>query len=201
MNEREWNPAVPSDSNAMEKTLNEATVEAMIESIVTAIVSRVNALLAARANACYRLPASKLSTPLALSVIAAHQQIVVEQVGLGLLCDLAQMRCDNPAVRQLLTLIDLGEQVTLQLPAALCRHLPVRALARWPVNWQLDSGQALALCAALLLNYQQAMDFANAGFTQSMLLLAPGCVVTALAKETLAKHQVRWAYVENPLCN
>ncbi len=160
------------------------------------IVDRIVALLIERQQAVYHLSACALDKPLPLSIAARHQHIVIDDVGLDLVCELA--RCDGQSARalHLFALIQLGLDVHLSVATTLCLALPVKALQHLPFHWQSECGEALHLYAQSVLAYRDISQVEH-----GIAVVARGTIITLMAKETFIARHIPWVFAENRLCN
>ena len=145
----------------------------VLQRIVGEIVSR----LQRRAHSKATLSVAQLRDADCRSLFCQHASLRILLVDLPLLGRLTEAETDDPAARNIHDALAFGLRVQLTLHRQLLPVIPVKKLARLPVNFTDERGVPLILHAGSLLSYR---DVAPLG--QGRLVIHRKCLVTALAR-------------------
>ena len=152
----------------------------VLQRIVEEIVSR----LQRRAHSTATLSVAQLRDADCRSLFCQHASLRILLVDLPLLGQLTEAETDDPAARNIHDALAFGLRVQLTLHRQLLPVIPVKKLARLPVNFTDERGVPLILHAGSVLSYR---DVAHLG--QGRLVIHRKCIVTALAREAAqARH-------------
>ena len=144
----------------------------VLQRIVGEIVSR----LQRRAHSTATLSVAQLRDADCRS-LCQHASLRILLVDLPLLGQLTEAETVDPAARNIHDALAFGLRVQLTLHRQLLPVIPVKKLARLPVNFTDERGVPLILHAGSVLSYR---DVAPLG--QGRLVIHRKCLVTALAR-------------------
>ncbi|HDT5144551.1 TPA: microcompartment protein PduM [Klebsiella michiganensis] len=153
----------------------------VLQRIVEEIVSR----LQRRALSTATLSVAQLRDADCRSLFCQHASLRILLVDLPLLGRLTEAETDDPAARNIHDALVFGLRVQLTLHRQLLPVIPVKKLARLPVNFTDERGVPLILHAGSLLSYR---DVAPLG--QGRLVIHRKCLVTALARDAAQARNI-----------
>lgn len=153
----------------------------VLQRIVGEIVSR----LQRRAHSKATLSVAQLRDADCRSLFCQHASLRILLVDLPLLGRLTEAETDDPAARNIHDALAFGLRVQLTLHRQLLPVIPVKKLARLPVNFTDERGVPLILHAGSLLSYR---DVAPLG--QGRLVIHRKCLVTALARDAAQARNI-----------
>ena len=153
----------------------------VLQRIVETIVSR----LQRRAHSTATLSVAQLRDADSRSLFCQHASLRILLVDLPLLGQLTEAETDDPAARNIHDALAFGLRVQLTLHRQLLPVIPVKKLARLPVNFTDERGVPLILHAGSVLSYR---DVAPLG--QGRLVIHRKCLVTALARDAAQARNI-----------
>lgn len=153
----------------------------VLQRIVEVIVSR----LQRRAHSTATLSVAQLRDADCRSLFCQHASLRILLVDLPLLGQLTKAETDDPAARNIHDALAFGLCVQLTLHRQLLPVIPVKKLARLPVNFTDERGVPLILHAGSVLSYR---DVAPLG--QGRLVIHRKCLVTALARDAAQARNI-----------
>ncbi|HID8915157.1 TPA: microcompartment protein PduM [Klebsiella michiganensis] len=153
----------------------------VLQRIVGEIVSR----LQRRALSTATLSVAQLCDADCRSLFCQHASLRILLVDLPLLGRLTEAETDDPAARNIHDALAFGLRVQLTLHRQLLPVIPVKKLARLPVNFTDERGVPLILHAGSVLSYR---DVAPLG--QGRLVIHRKCLVTALARDAAQARNI-----------
>lgn len=153
----------------------------VLQRIVGEIVSR----LQRRALSTATLSVAQLRDADCRSLFCQHASLRILLVDLPLLGRLTEAETDDPAARNIHDALAFGLRVQLTLHRQLLPVIPVKKLARLPVNFTDERGVPLILHASSVLSYR---DVAPLG--QGRLVIHRKCLVTALARDAAQARNI-----------
>lgn len=161
---------------------------------VAAIVERIVAVLNNRQQAIYYTSLVELKSPVALSVLANHGNMVVDAVDASSIVALARCQTEQPEVKHLMEVVSFGVTVTLVIHPSLCTMLPVKALSNLPFLWQTKDKQQVVLWGRSVLAYADVCQLDN-----SIVVTRPNTIVTSMARDVMTKNNIVWSCSEDTL--
>lgn len=153
-----------------------------LQRIVEEIISR----LQRRAESTVTLSVAQLRDADCRDLFCQHASLRVLLVDLPLLNQLAEADIDDAAARNIHDALAFGLRVQLTLHSQLLPVIPVKKLARLPVNFTDERGVPLILHAGSVLSYR---DVAPLGRVR--LVIQRKCLVTALAHDAVQARNIQ----------
>ncbi|MEN0614774.1 microcompartment protein PduM [Klebsiella indica] len=154
----------------------------ILQRVIEEIVSR----LQRRARSTATLSVAQLRDADCRSLFCQHASLHILLVDLPLLGQLADDETDDPVARKIHDAMAFGIRVQITLHSQLLQAIPVKKLARLPVQFSDERGLPLILHAGSLLSYRDV-----ARLDKGRLLLRRQCIVTALARETANARNIQ----------
>ncbi|WP_142502558.1 microcompartment protein PduM [Klebsiella sp. 2680] len=154
----------------------------ILQRVIEEIVSR----LQRRARSTATLSVAQLRDADCRSLFCQHASLRILLVDLPLLGQLADDETDDPVARKIHDAMAFGIRVQITLHSQLLQAIPVKKLARLPVQFSDERGLPLILHAGSLLSYRDV-----ARLDKGRLLLRRQCIVTALARETANARNIQ----------
>lgn len=154
----------------------------ILQRVIEEIVSR----LQRRARSTATLSVAQLRDADCRSLFCQHASLRILLVDLPLLSQLADDETDDPVARKIHDAMAFGIRVQITLHSQLLQAIPVKKLARLPVQFSDERGLPLILHAGSLLSYRDV-----ARLDKGRLLLRRQCIVTALARETANARNIQ----------
>ncbi|ENM5738141.1 PduM family microcompartment protein [Vibrio mimicus] len=164
------------------------------DNVIATIAERIATLLSEREHAVYATTLAALTSPVDLSVLARHGNMVVESVDANSILALARCQTETPEVKHLLKVVSFGVAVTLVIHPSLCSMLPVKALSNLPFIWQTKDGQPVMLWSRSVLAYGDVCQLAD-----SVVVTRPNTIVTSMAKDIMTQNHIIWSCSEDTL--
>ncbi|WP_213134007.1 microcompartment protein PduM [Citrobacter sp. FP75] len=154
----------------------------LLQRIIGEVVSR----LRKRAESMLSLSVAQLRESDPRTLICQYSALCIEHVDLPLLEHIAQHEPSDVSAARIHEALACGVRVKISLQHRLLPAIPVRKLARLPLEFSDEQGQIIVLHPATLLSYADVAQL-QGGF----LVLRRRCVVTALAKEAVSMRNVQ----------
>ncbi|HHW4415554.1 MULTISPECIES: microcompartment protein PduM [Citrobacter freundii complex] len=154
----------------------------LLQRIIGEVVSR----LQKRADSSLSLSVAQLREADPRALVCQYSALIIEHADLPLLAHIAQHDSSDVSAITLHEALACGVRVKISLQHQLLPALPVRKLARLPLEFSDERGQTIILHPETLLSYADVARL-QGGF----LVLRRRCVVTALAKETVSMRNIQ----------
>lgn len=154
----------------------------LLQRIIEEVVSR----LKKRADSTISLSVAQLRTADARTLCCQYSSLCVLQADLMLLEQIAKRDASSMAAVTIHDALACGVRVKISLQHRLLAAIPVKKLARLPLEFSNESGQIIMLHPAALLSYADV-----ARLKDGFLVLRRRCVVTALAQEAVSTRNVQ----------
>ncbi|QBX79352.1 microcompartment protein PduM [Citrobacter tructae] len=154
----------------------------LLQRIIGEVVSR----LKKRAESTLSLSVAQLREADPQALVCQYSSLCILQANLPLLEHIAQYDTSDVSVVTIHEALACGVHVRISLQHQLLPSIPVRKLARLPLEFSDERGQIIVLHPETLLSYADVARL-QGGF----LVLRRRCVVTALAKEAVSMRNIQ----------
>lgn len=153
-----------------------------LQHIIEEVISR----LKKRAESTISLSVAQLREAETRSLLCQYSTLCILQADLPLLAQIAEHDPSSVPAVTLHEALAWGVRVKLSLQHRLLPAIPVKKLARLPLELSDEQGRTITLHPRTLLSYADV-----ARLQDGFLVLRRRCVVTALAKETAGMRNVQ----------
>ncbi|EAR2002282.1 microcompartment protein PduM [Salmonella enterica] len=158
----------------------------MNEDKVQRIVEEVVFRLQRRAQSNIALSTAQLRDADSRTLFSRYGNLRILLADLPLLRGIAEQNDNDIAAIKLHYALALGVNVQISLCRSLLTSLPVKKLARLPLNFCDENGQSIILHSGQLLSYADV-----ARLRRQILVLRRRCIVTALAHEAASVRNIQ----------
>ncbi|ECG8592049.1 microcompartment protein PduM [Salmonella enterica subsp. salamae] len=158
--------------------MNEDKVQRIVEEVVLRLQRRAQNKIA--------LSAAQLRDTDSRMLFSQYGTLCLLLADLALLKGIAEQDNRNIAAMKIHSALALGLNVQISLRLSLLPSLPVKKLARLPLSFCDENGQAITLHPGQLLSYS---DIAR--LKHQILVLRRRCIVTALAREAATVRNIQ----------
>lgn len=158
----------------------------MNDEILQRIIEEIVSRLQRRAHSTATLNVAQLRDADCRSLFCQHASLRILLVDLPLLGQLVEAETDDTVARKIHDALAFGIRVQLTLHSQLLPVIPVKKLARLPVQFTDERGLPLTLHAGSVLSYRDV-----AGLARGRLVLRRKCIVTALAQDAANARNIQ----------